>query len=72
MSFEYKDKFIADYGCRFCVYLGIRPKELQFIPENINQLTKKKHQHLILTSTAKILLSSVTTSGFKSHSVISL
>ena len=50
-------------------------KKLQFQIsklEVIDEKLKKKHQHFILTSTAKILLSSVTTSGFKSHSDISL
>jgi prophage antirepressor-like protein len=39
-KYTYKDKFIPDYGSRFCVYLGIKVKPFEFIPENINQLTK--------------------------------
>lgn len=39
-KYTYKDKFILDYGSRFCVYLGIKVKPFEFIPENINQLTK--------------------------------
>lgn len=39
-KYTYKDKFIPDYASRFCVYLGIRVKQFEFIPENTNQLTK--------------------------------
>jgi hypothetical protein len=39
-KFVFKDKFIADYGSRFQVYLGIRPKKLEFQPEDPNKLKK--------------------------------
>jgi prophage antirepressor-like protein len=39
-KFQFKDKFIAEYGSRFCVYLGIRPKKLEFKPDNELNLTK--------------------------------
>jgi len=39
-KFVFKDKFIADYGSRFQLYLGIRPKKLEFKPENQNELKK--------------------------------
>jgi len=39
-KFQFKDKFIAEYGSRFCVYLGIRPKLLEFKLNNQNILTK--------------------------------
>ena len=34
--FKYKDKFISDYGSRFCVYVGIKPKKLEFKIESEN------------------------------------
>ena len=37
-KFVFKDKFIADYGSRFQIYVGIRPKKLEFQPENQNKL----------------------------------
>ena len=39
-KFVFKDKFIADYGSRFQIYVGIRPKKLEFNPDDNNNIKK--------------------------------
>lgn len=45
-KFVFKDKFIPDYGSRFQVYLGVRPKVLKFEPENT--LVLKKYEEFFI------------------------